>query len=74
MPWPPQALCRWVSEQSLHIYARMNETTYTYWLTRAMGTSIDSVRTTTLARDLPMLDDADLVHGLLQLNLTAVRE
>ena len=52
----------------------MNETTYTYWLSRAMGANIDSVRTTTLARDLPMLDDADLVRGLLQLNLTAVRE
>ena len=52
----------------------MNETTYTYWLSRAMGASIDSARTNTLARDLPMLDDADLVRGLLQLNLTAVRE
>ena len=52
----------------------MYATTYTYWLTRAMGASIDSVRTTTLARDLPMLDDADLMRGLLQLNLTAVRE
>ena len=32
-----QALCRWVSEQSLHIYARMSETTYSYWLGRAMA-------------------------------------
>ena len=31
-----QALCRWLSEASLHIYARMNETTYQYWINRAM--------------------------------------
>ena len=39
-----QAMCRWLSEESLHIYARMNETTYSYWLARAMTARVDSVR------------------------------
>ena len=63
-------MCRWLSEESLHIiYARMNETTYTYWLSRAMAARVDSVRTTSLAARLPAIDDAQLVANLLQINL-----
>ena len=68
-PGEIQALCRWVSEQSLHIYARMNESAYTYWLTKAMRADVSSVRATTLQRDLPLLDDVEIVRGLLALNL-----
>ena len=64
-----QAICRWMTEQSLHIYARMNETSYTYWLTRAMRMPIDSVRATSLAARAPATDDADLVRQLLRLNV-----
>jgi hypothetical protein len=56
-------------EQSLHIYARMNESAYTYWLTKAMRADVSSVRATTLQRDLPLLDDVEIVRGLLALNL-----
>ena len=58
-----------MSEASLHIYARMNETTYSYWLSRGLAARVDSVRATTLAANAPMIDDADIVGGLLQLNL-----
>jgi hypothetical protein len=68
-PGEIQALCRWVSEQSLHIYARMNESAYVYWLTKAMRADVSSVRATTLQRDLPLLDDVEIVRGLLSLNL-----
>ena len=60
-----QSLCRWVSEQSLHIYARMSETSYSYWLSRALAADPRSVRTTSL----PALDDEELVRGLVGLNL-----
>ena len=64
-----QAMCRWVSEQSLHIYARMNETTYTYWVRKALAARVDSTRTTSLAAQIPPTDDDDVVAGLLALNL-----
>ena len=64
-----QAICRWMTEQSLHIYARMNETAYTYWLSKAMRMPIDSVRATSLAARAPPTDDADLVRQLLGLNV-----
>ena len=66
-----QALCRWVSEQSLHIYARLNETTYSYWINSAMAANVDSIRTTSLAAGLPQLDDDEIIRGLLLLNLAA---
>ena len=46
-------MCRWLSEESLHIYARMNETTYSYWLSRAMTAPVDSVRATSLRARIP---------------------
>ena len=69
-----QALCRWVSEQSLHIYARLNETTYSYWLGRAMAAPVNSSRTTSLVAGIPPTDDDDVVRGLLALNLAEVRD
>ena len=68
-PGEIQALCRWVSEQSLHIYARMNESAYTYWLTKAMRADVSSVRATTLQRVLPLIDDVEIVRNLLDLNI-----
>ena len=64
-----QAMCRWLSEESLHIYARMNETTYSYWLSRAMTARVDSVRTTSLRARIPDIDDAQLAGQLLGLDL-----
>jgi hypothetical protein len=63
-----QALCRWLSEASLHIYARMNETTYQYWINRAMRADVSSTRTTTLVAGLPQTDDDEVVARLLDLN------
>jgi hypothetical protein len=51
-----------MTEQSLHIYARMNETAYSYWLDRAMRMPIDSVRATNLAARAPPTDDADRLN------------
>ena len=64
-----QAMCRWLSEESLHIYTRMNETTYSYWLTRAMTARVDSVRATSLRARIPDIDDAQLAGQLLGLDL-----
>ena len=64
-----QAMCRWLSEESLHIYARMNETTYTYWLQRALTANVNSVRATSLAARCPLIEDAQIVGELLRLNL-----
>ena len=64
-----QAMCRWLSEESLHIYARMNETTYTYWLQRALTANVNSVRATSLAARCPLIEDAQVVGELLRLNL-----
>ena len=64
-----QAMCRWLSEESLHIYARMNETTYTYWLQRALTANVNSVRATSLSARCPLIEDAQIVGELLRLNL-----
>ena len=52
-----------------YLCARLNETTYSYWLNRAMVAPVNSTRTTSLAAGLPPLDDDDVVRGLLTLNL-----
>ena len=61
-------MCRWVSEQSLHIYARMNETTYAYWVRQALAARVDSSRTTSLMAQIPRTDDDDVVARLLGLS------
>ena len=63
-----------VSEQSLHIYARLNESTYTYWVKKAMSSHVDSTRTTNLVEQLPQLDDDRLVSQLVRLNLVEAAE
>ena len=63
-----QAMCRWVSEKSLHIYARMNETTYAYWVRQALLARVDSTRTTSLVAQIPRTDDDDVVARLLGLS------
>ena len=67
-----QAMCRWVSEASLHIYARMNETTYVYWTQRAMMAHVNSARTTTLMADKPQTEDDECLESLVRLNLVGV--
>ena len=59
-----------LSEASLHIYARMNETTYQYWINRAMRADVSSTRTTTLVAGLPPTDDDEVVARLLDLSFT----
>ena len=63
-----QAMCRWISEKSLHIYARMNETTYAYWIRQASAARVDSSRTTSLMAQIPRTDDNDVVARLLGLS------
>ena len=63
-----QALCRWLSEASLHIYARMNETTYGYWINQAMRADVNSTRTTSLVANSPPIDDDEVVSRLLSLS------
>ena len=47
----------------------MNETTYSYWLSRAMTARVDSVRATSLRARIPDIDDAQLAGQLLGLDL-----
>ena len=68
-PGQIQALCRWVSEESLHIYARLNESAYAYWVTRAMSAPVESSRTTNLVAGLPQTDDDEALRLLSSLNL-----
>ena len=46
----------------------MNETTYQYWINRAMRADVSSTRTTTLVAGLPQTDDDEVVARLLDLN------
>ena len=69
-----QALCRWVSEQSLHIYARLNETTYAYWVDKAMKARVDSSRTTMLMADLPQTEDDACMERLAALNIADIND
>ena len=48
--------------------ARMNETTYQYWINRAMRADVSSTRTTTLVAGLPPTDDDEVVARLLDLS------
>ena len=66
-----QALCRWVSEQSLHIYARLNEASYAYWVRKAMLAHVDSTRTTNLVAGIPQTDDDHVMQDLAALDLGA---
>ena len=43
----------------------MNETTYAYWLSRAMTARVDSVRATSLRARMPDIDDAQRLDELL---------
>ena len=47
-----QALLRWKSDEALKIYARMNKHTYADHLAKAGQAKVDSVRTTSLQRDM----------------------
>jgi len=58
-----QALCRWQTEESLDIYARLNGDTYARLLGRAIHADISSVRTTSLEQ--LVLDNEDLLRQLL---------
>ena len=67
-------MCKGVSKQSLHMYARMNETTYTYWVRQALLARVDSTRTTNLVAQIPRTDDDDVVARLLGLSFVEERE
>lgn len=56
-----QAVCRWQTEQSLNIYARMGEGHYSDLLCRSLVIDIDAARAQHLARAVPFIDRRDLV-------------
>lgn len=60
-----QALCRWQTNQSLAIYARLNDREYAAWLDRAATADVSSVRT----RNLPETDEWRQVAALGQFNM-----
>ena len=48
-----QGMVRWLSEDSLRIYARDSRHTYAYWLDKAMQANVDAKQ----VANLPTLDD-----------------
>ena len=65
-----QVLCRWQTEESLNIYARLNETIYSSLLGKALTASVTSIRTTSIAGII--LDGEDSVRALLAADFTNV--
>ena len=61
-----QALCRWQTEDSLRIYARLNPASYDSLLTAARGSDVSSVTTASL----PPLSDELAVRALLGLSVS----
>ena len=56
-----QALCRWQSTESLHIYARMNPEEYIGWILKASEAKATSV----MSKNLPTIDaDVDMTNAL----------
>lgn len=43
-----QAMCRWQTEESLAIYARLNPAVYKYWLLKSINADVSSVTTSAL--------------------------
>ena len=60
-----QALCRWQTEESLRIYARLNPEAYRALLRRAASADVTSVSTAAL----PELDSVQQIHDLLGVSL-----
>ena len=58
-----QALCRWQTEESLMIYARLNPSDYANYLRRAVTADVSSMRTTSLAG--LNLDDDAILHDIM---------
>ena len=58
-----QAMCKGVSEQSLHMYARMHETTYTCWVCQALDAKVDFTHTISLMAQGPRTDDVTSLQG-----------
>jgi len=59
-----QALCRWQSEDSLRIYARLNAGAYGSLLTAAMRADVHSLRITSLRDQLPFLSKDDILLAM----------
>jgi hypothetical protein len=59
-----QALCRWRSDEALAIYARLNQTTYSRLLARALVANVSSVR----ASQLPDLEPGDVLRSFLDVS------
>ena len=64
-----QALCRWQSEESLLIYARLNMADYGLLLNQAFTADVNSARTTSLAAGLPCLDAREALAPLANLDV-----
>jgi hypothetical protein len=65
-----QALCRWQTEETLNIYARLNEETYTSLLRNAHAATGASTRTTSIEGI--VLDGEDSIRALLAADLSGV--
>ena len=57
------ALCRWLTEASLHIYARMQEEVAVGLVDTALRADFTTIRTTNIAARDQLQPDAILVHG-----------
>ena len=60
-------MCRWQTEESLLIYARLNATEYARLIAKAMTSDVSSVRTTSL--DGLVLDDDAIVQDILRVDI-----
>ena len=56
------ALCRWLSETSLHVYARLSENVSSELVTRALQTDFRTVRTTNIAGQSAQPDAIDILE------------
>ena len=59
-----QALCRWQTEESLAIYARLNPAAHSYWLQRSLRADVSSV--TTASIDTIVLSNEDVDRSILR--------
>lgn len=55
-----QALCRWQTDESLKIYARLSRLDYVSLIQRALETNVTSARTQQLSTAVPFIDLGDL--------------
>ena len=58
-----QMMLRWRSTEALRIYARMNDATYSKWLSQASAATVSSTRTTTAAELAREAEERGAING-----------